>query len=474
MNLGKLLVLGLSACVAPAPASLSTHSSAVTETCTVVAPSGGDDRAALQAAFNTGCAHLTGTISVLTPPMPRARQILTAPRGLHVYGDGAAATRLTFTGATNGYDWRGIQGACGMRMHDLRVDNPAVVATTPNDQVPLIRFDGDGCTDSVEIDHMTFANPTLGGDCMQFVGYDVTTPTDRRIWNVSVHDSLFENCSRSGIAIHSGLHHCSIKDNRFLDTWDQDIDGESGGSHGLDDCEVADNLFVRGPHAQSAISMAPQDWSNAHIHHNRFDGRSLDVYGCQTCEQDHNVILNTMPGPPSLYMRKNLVDVAIHHETYEHPGPTLAAIVKIEQAGSVHPINVTIRDSKFIQHAGTTSIAAIGVVGFYFEYNTVTYDGAVARMAMDVQPSAGTYGVQTTDVHVRDSTFTSALPWQAVLHLNGGGYGTGAFELTNVWATSATRGLWCENLNTAVGVQGPATYAGNTLPAPICGSVIPL
>lgn len=542
MDLKRIAVVILLACSSRSTAPPPTPTAVARSLAAVCVPArdhgaipddGLDDRAALQLALDSGCVQLeAGQYDVDTPPTPRTRHILNAPAGAKVFGVGADRTTIAYRGATNGYDWRGIQFTAGFEIHDLRLTNEAVVATVPNEQVPLMRMDGDGATATVDIHHLRMANPTIGGDCVHFVGYDPiawkpstlyaktnrihnagrsyeTTvagtsateggPTgtgaaivdgtatwkfigegvaviDRRIWNVTVRDSIFEACSRSGIAIHSGMHHCSIRDNQFLDTWDQDIDGESGGNKGLDDCEIADNLFLLGPHAQSAAAVAPQDWSNARIHHNVFDGRAMEVFGCEGCEFHHNVIKNQIAGKDRvpLHGKKNFINVEIHHEHYTHNDIGASAVLKLEQIGSVGPSNVTIRDSTFIQNAPTTAIASVGTRGLHFSHNTVIYNGAVSRMAMDVQPSVGTTGVQTTDVDVRHSTFKSTVaPWQAILHLNGSGHGTGSFEVSDTWASTATRGVWCENVNATIGIQGPATYYGNIMPAPICG-VLPM
>lgn len=425
-----------------------------------------DDRAALQAALNSGCVQLeTGRYDVVTPPTPRTRQVLTtSPSGDLIYGVGRA-TLIAFTGATNSYDWRGIQLSDGTRIHDLSLTNLDMVATTPNDQVPIMRLDGTGGTAGIEIDHIWIENPTLGGDCIQFVCYDVVTPSDRRCWEIAVHDARFGNCSRSGIALHSGVHRYSIRDNVFADSWDQDIDGEG---QGISDGEIADNAFLRGPHAQSTIAVAPQNWKQLRMDHNRLDGRSLDAYGCEGCEFDHNTIIHTGAAAPALYARKNFLNVDIHHETYENSAA--AAVIKIEQAGTVHPGAVRVRDSRIIQHYPTTAFASIGTVGLDLDHVEITYDGPTPRIAMDVQPSSGTSGVQTTGISVRHSTFVG--PFQAILHLNGGGYGVGSFEVTNSSAATTQRSVWCENTNTAVGVQGPATYAGNSMPNATCGSMV--
>lgn len=425
-----------------------------------------DDRAALQAALDSGCLKLeAGRYDVVTPPTPRTRQVLaTSPSGDLIYGVGRASL-VAFSGATGGLDWRGIQLSDGTRVHDLSLTSADVVATTPNEQVPVMRLDGAGGTVGVEIDHVWIENPTLGGDCIQFVCYDVTVPTDRRCWRISVHDTRFGTCSRSGIALHSGVHDYSIRDNIFVDTWDQDIDGEG---QGISDGEIADNFFYRGPHSQSTIAVAPQNWMRLRMHHNRLDGRSLDVYGCEGCEFDHNTIIHTGVAAPALYARKNFLNADIHHETYENS--TDAAVVKFEQAGTVHPAGIKVHDSRFIQHFQTTSFASVGTVWLELDHVEITYDGPTPRMAMDVQPSSGTSGVQTTGISVRHSTFVG--PFQAILHLNGGGYGVGSFEVTDSNAATTQRSVWCQNTNTAVGVQGPATYFGNSMPSATCGSIV--
>ena len=64
-------------------------------------------------------------------------------------------------------------------------------------------------------------------------------------------------------------------------------------------------------------------------------------------------------------------------------------------------------------------------------------------------------------------------PYAAVLRVSGSYGGTGSVSMARVWSDGAVQGLRCENVAIGGGVLGPIWYAGNTMPAPVCGALVP-
>lgn len=429
-----------------------------------IADDGLDDRAAVQAALNAGCLRLgAGQYDVFTPPLPRQYWVLSMPDGARIEGLGDRS-QLVFSGDPLGRDWRGIQLG----------DNPSIdhvallvrnMTGATSEQTHVLRIDGP--RNGIRISHVLIDHPVVAGskrgDCIQFVGYPPSaTSPDKRITDVTVDHVTFAHCARSGIAVHSGLHNFRFADNVFLGTSDQDLDFEGSGD--ITDGEIADNDFEVPQYFESALAVQIAAADRIHFHHNWLNGRSLDLYGCNDCEIDHNRITQSVPGTtPVVNLRKASHDVRFHDERWERlEAAGVAQVANVSQKLGA-PDSVCITDSKLIQHAGFSVLQIVGIVGFRLTDSMVTYDSIVTGMVgVLITGSAGDGGLRSTDLHVLDSTFIGPLRW--IVSITGSYLGVGSLEVRRVTAPQALGGLTCSNLLSQGTITGPVSYADSTLP----------
>ena len=475
----------------PESAAASAADQAVTTACSsprsfgAIPDDGADDRAALQAALNA-CAGATltleaGRYDVITPPAPRPYAMLTLPAGLTLQGAGVSSV-IAFSGDNSGGDWRGIQLGNHTLIQHLKLISDFTPGTT-NEQTHIIRGDGpltDVTVTDVVINHP--AHTSKSGDCIQFVGYPPSdTSPDKRIWNANVHHVTFERCDRSGIAVHSGLHGTLVgghfttrfNNNLFVGISDQDIDGEGSGD--TDGVEIDHNTFQIPANLESMIAIQIQASSHIHIHDNDL-ARGIDLYGCSSCELDHNIVTKTLAGTdPVVNLRKLSSNVVFHDETYTRaasagPGVVLQVAQKIGA-----PDHITIADTQLIQHADAAALYTSGIVGLQLLRSTITYDGVngvPGRIdGIVMNGSAGDLGIRSTDLHVIDSVING--PYRAAIGISGSYEGVGTLEVTRTHATGSVQGLRCENIATGAGITGPVTYVDNQLPPAICSPLVP-
>lgn len=432
-----------------------------------IADDGLDDRAAIQAALNSGCALFgAGRYDVATPPPPRSVAVLTMPAGAVIDGLGADRSRIVFGGDPAGRDWRGIQLGSGARVSRVLLA-VEITSTDTSEQTHVLRADGP-LTD-IAIEHVAFDHPRVAGsrrgDCIQFVGYPPTaTDPDRRITSVRVSHIDFRRCARSGIGVHSGLHGFVFSDSVYSDSAGQDIDFEGSGD--IVDGVVSDNLMLLPPPADndSSASVAVMLSERVRITHNVLMGRGLDVYGCGSCEIDHNRVTQSVPGFPGFQLRKLSPTVRIHDELWVREAAAGASNLAIVAHKTSAPSDVEIADSSLVQHTEDVTLAVSGIVGFRLVNTSLVYDGPTPRVAVVINGSAGTDGIRSTDLHVLDSRFTGPFTWALTV---GGSYaGLGTLEVRRNVGVGVTGGLSCVNVNSQGGITGPIGYSGNSLPAP--------
>lgn len=451
------------ACVAPTVASAA---SAVTANCIPAADIGilvGQDNRAAFATIPAGsCVQLgAGTYDLATPNDAHMRTVWTMAPDVELVGAGQALTTLTFSGHTAQYDWRGIQGAPGAWLHGLTIDTTALVVDVPGDQRHAVRWDGNGSTTPIKIEHVTCRH-FAGGDCFQFVGYDNATP-DRRLWNVTIHDV---DCTshRSCIAVHSGLHTFELY-NIVGRAWDQVFDFEGSGD--IFDGNIHDNAVLVSDGQQSSIGADLNALTRLHFHHNKLD-LGIQVYYCWDCEIDHNTITQTVPNNAATVSVIAGDGIRFHDENWTRNagmvnGPVFSAV----QHGSVPIRNISIKDSALTQHMSWTGINLVGVQGFALEHSSLLIDGqGPARIGLNVEnlKSGSTLVTQSGDISVSYSSFTSAVPFYSPITV---GAGVGAVTVRNTTVVNSTRGMVCGT------GAGPITYYDNTMMTPQCGVLGP-
>ena len=461
-----VLVAGIAACAAAHPPSLAARSSSLTGTCTAAADlgilPGQDNRAAFQAIPANACVQLTaGSYELATPNDAHMRTVWTMQPGVELVGAGQGLTTLAFTGHTAQYDWRGIQGAPGVWLHNLTIDTTALAVDVAGEQRHAVRWDGNGSLDPIKVDHVTCKH-FAGGDCFQFVGYAPVAPAniDRRIWYVTIHDV---DCTshRSCIAVHSGLNNFEFY-NVVGRAWDQVFDFEGSGD--IFDGNIHDNTILVADGQQSSIGADLNALTYLHFHHNRMD-LGLQIYYCWTCEFDHNVVTQTVPNNAATVSVIAGDDIWFHDEHYTRNagminGPVFSAV----QHGSVPIRTLRCTDCVFDQNMSWTGINLVGVQGFVLDHSTVNITGqGPARIGMNVENlKSGTAVIsQATDIAVSWSRFTSAVAFYAPITT---GPGVGAVTVHDTTVVNSTRGMICGT------GTGPITYSDNLMPESSCGA----
>lgn len=453
------------ACITPAPASvgISALSAPCVNGADLTPPilPGQDSRAAFAAIAADSCVQLAAGRYELVSPAPVLTYptvVWTMPANVQLIGAGSGATILAFTGDLGANAWYGIRLAPGAWIHDLALVDETT-ATSPNEQRHMIRMDGSGSTVGVTLDHIACTH-FAGGDCVQLVGYAPVAPTfvDRRIWNVTVHDI---DCTshRSCIAVHSGVNSFEFY-NVVGRAWDQVFDFEGGGD--IFDGNIHDNVIQAATGQQSSIGADINNLTRLHFHHNTM-ALGYQVFGCATCEFDHNVVTQSVPSNSAVVYVLAGDNVWFHDEAWTRPAavnnaPVFAAI----KHGSAPIQNMRITDSTLTQHMSWTGVNLVGVDGFTLDHSSVSIDGqGPARIGLNVEnlKSGQTVVTQSANINVSFSRFVSAVAFYAAITV---GAGVGAVSVTDNIVTNATRGMVC-----GAG-SGPFTYESNTMPAPQC------
>ena len=444
-----------------------------------------DDRVAIQNALTTRrCAHLTpGVYDIasipFTPPLRRPYQMLEA-NSAQLFGDGPG-TVLKFSGANGGQDWEGIRiTGVGSTLHDMSIDTRDLRGTVEQTAaVKLFDPERNLPVTNVEISHVSFDHPIhLGeksGDCIQLVGFN----DGREIEHVQIHDNDFVHCDRSGVAVHSGTSDLVIRDNRFRDIGNTDLDFE--GSGGTTDVLIERNTMKMSPGPHGTGSMQLQLVNRVHVVNNVFDGRGMDLYQVRNVDIDDNTItLRQDTTVPVISVGKDSVHNRIHDNVITRESTAGAnALISAGPHGSGTPEDLAIEDNVLTQRTSYHVVNALGLRGLYVRRNTISYSGDATQVAdrmwgVRAIGTSGAFAVRTTDVHVDGNTFAGALRGAFATSGSFAGAGGEIHTSDNV-ATGGRFGIFCDNFARQEepifigGVTGPFTSARDRWPTPRCG-----
>lgn len=463
----------------------------------VVPDDGRDDRAGLQAALDA-CAGSTveldpGTYNVVTPVrvMGRPYAMLVMPPDTVLEGRSATATTIEFSGDNGKSDWRGLQLTSGDVVRRVRLVSRFVAGST-SEQTHIARVDGPAR--GIHLQDVACNHPQNGsksGDCLQVVGY----APDKLVWDVEVDHVDFENTGRSGVSVHSGLRgtlgpdgHWStrIHDCRFKDISDQPIDGE--GSGGIDGLEIDHNIFDYPTNIESSAAVQIQSSAHVYIHDNKFNGRGIDIYGCDSCVLEHNTIDQTAPEFPAVQLRKKSNDVRFVDEVYTRSSASGVGPVVVVAQKLTAPSDVVFDHVSFTQLTPAPVLSTAGIVGVDVVSSRLAYEGpemaagsridalSISGSGASVNPSctdngvASEYpGIRTTGIHIRDNLVSGA--YRATVTVSGSYCGTGYLEVVRNVSTGPRQGLRCEGVSVGAGITGPLVFSGNVFPANDCALV---
>lgn len=460
-----LVVLVLTMGCSGAPSTRST--SAALSDCSVpgaVPGDGLDDRAAIQAALNSGCATLgVGTYDILTPLSPpsgrRPYQILAVANST-LSGTGPD-TVLRFSGDAGGLDWWGVLLGSNGVIQDITLDTSALTGTS--EQTHAVRVSGPA--QSPTIARATFNHPQRGlpgGDCVQVVGYPGTEVVGMRVQGVA-----FTHCDRSGVAVHSGAHDLQILDSSFPDTGDVHINFEGSGD--TDQVLISGDTFGLSPTAQSDFAVELDLVTNARITDSTFTGSGIYVFDSDDIEVDHVQVTRTLPGTPAAVVeiskgseRLNLHDAELERAVSAAPGPVFRATPH----GTGTPGTLAVSGTSLVQRTSSSVVQTAGVVGLTLTNDTIDYHG-VSGQFFGVD-STGSTTIRTDQISIGGCSFTG--PVLAEVRVSGSYAGTGSLAVAQSTGTGAAQGVRCENATSGARVLGPVTLTGSSpWPPNACG-----
>lgn len=453
-----------------------------------------DDRVALQAALDaclsTEIKLEDGLYNVVTPnPRPAGMYAMLTMRPGTTLSGRNALTTIRFTGDNNRKDWRGIQYASNATVQGIRLESDFVPGSTV-EQTHLASIVGP--LTGAKFLHNVCSHPQNGsksGDCLQIVCYPpVNGLPDKRCFDIEFGYNVVERSGRSGIAFHSGLNgtldpltgHMTTRfhHNTFNCVSDQDVDGEGTGyTIGV---EIDHNVFGYGTTCgnESALAVQLQGAQNVWLHDNVSEGRGFELLGCDQCRLSDNKITQKAVGDGSFPVRLRNVsnNVVFDSETYTRDALAGVGPVITISAKDAAPRDITISNSKLIQHATGTLVTAVGIQGLALNHVQLEYDGT-ARQADGVNAIGSGQQGCPSGIRADRTKLTDVVAnglFRAVLSTTGSYCGAGSFELQRVASFGSLQGLRCENVTSGAGVLGPVVYLDNALPPPSCaGLVVP-
>ena len=327
-----------------------------------------------------------GIYTIQTPPPPRTVALL----DVRVPLIGApGGTTIRCVGDTGGLDWRCLQVRSAASLRRLRIETDL---SSVAEQTHAIRVDGPAA--GVVLADLSIDHPTAGGgDAIQIVGYS----PDRLVTELEIGRVEVTRSSRSGIAIHSGLHRARLHHLAFSAIADQSIDGEgSGDTEDVTIDHVTDDRT--GP---TTTSIQVMSWTRLRITDAALTG-GVDLYGCADCLIADSRISQARPTADAvLAIRKASPVVTVRDTTIERmPGAGAAPVVAVSRRiGS--PRDVVLVDVSIVQHAPAVALHAIGVDGLRLSRVSIGYDGPPIVGRVDaVQVTGATDRVLIEDTRI--------------------------------------------------------------------------
>lgn len=169
-----------------------------------------------------------------------------------------SSTVLRMSGPGHRGDWRALrfQDAHEVVIRDLTID--ALEATDTEEQTHLIEL-APGTHDvviaNVTLGPMRRADQRIGqgagGDCLRMLG-----EIGREVAKVTIVDSRFVDCDRSGIAFQRALHDITLVRNTITGSGDTAIDFEPTGAGAIEDVTMVDLVIDHPRLAQSVFAIA--------------------------------------------------------------------------------------------------------------------------------------------------------------------------------------------------------------------------
>lgn len=345
----------------------------------VVADDGADDRLGLQAAID---AAEDGAVLQLPPGVvettrsvatsnPARLSDLRSYRSLTIRGadDGTSVLRMTnpCLGARYLFDALGITST--VTFVNLKIERDVASTTGCGEQTHLVQISG---AHDIVFDHVTMSQAsagltgTQGGDCIKLVAAE----------HVTVKDSFFDHCDRSGVSVHRDVHGLTIRRTTFVATGDQDIDLEPP-STTIQDVQIEDISIIRTRPGSSIAATRVTNFRAKNV--TIIGGGNVFVMSASPAVFD-NVNVECAPGA-CLTIRRNSRDILIKGGIWRGAGGGPVVYVYADRYGDGAtqllgiPGNVVFDGVTLVQPASLSAIEADSVNGIFIFRSTLIGPG---------------------------------------------------------------------------------------------------
>ena len=448
------------------------------------------DRAAIQAAMDDASAHAPATVCIGEGRWTVDRAPIGSYNRFAAISTHAHDLTLTGAGPATVLELVGDQGAgavsvisidpsaTNVRVERLTIDTTGAFNT--DEQTHAIATSGT-CSGalcqpitSFGLDHVVFIHPKVSGerkgDCVRLLGNSPASP----VIDVSIANSTFIGCARSGIEVQRNVHGLRVEGNYFAHKGDQDIDSEpTGGATDINDTTViANNVFAddlvnsQGDYSVT-IGGIGGPMSNVVVANNAFLGRGLALYRDSDTAITGNTFVATMRGTGGVISSQNVAaNVVVSGNTLRRKGVAGPLIRFTPHSGGL-PGDINISNNQLINevigwgiYLETASDVTIANNGLKF----LTSDAGAGYSAIYERATAG----PVDNLMIANNRISGPLSYALVI--SAAPYSIGDVELIGNQAKGTTVGLYCSSLPSAP-VPLTITSVGNRLGTRACSAV---
>jgi hypothetical protein len=309
---------------------------------------------------------------------------------LELYGTGSD-TVIRMSGSGKRDDWRAfeIKGARKIYLHDFVIDG--LDAFDGAEQTHLIEIAAG--TSDVTINRMTFGpmrrpdqriGEGIGGDCIRLLG-----KRGAEVVDVSITNSTFVDCDRSGIAFQRALKRILIAHTKISGTGDAAIDFEPTGKGDIQDVVMLDLTITHSPDAQGSIAVSIGGHGEDLAHRITLADSKIIGGGIKLLNvADVHILRNTIDYGagkkiPTIGVMRRGTGVVISKNTITRPASAAAGpIIRAEHNHGHMPRNLTVENNILQQETAAPVIATTSVSGVVVRRNKIRYTGSDPRVSI--------------------------------------------------------------------------------------------
>jgi hypothetical protein len=387
----------------------------------------GDDAPAFQRAIDHALAQRSGGELCVPPGVWNLARTAGHMGSIEVTGPitirGAGprtVLRMSGPGHRRAWGMIDVRGAHDVVIRDLTIDG--LDATDTKEQTHLIEL-APG-THDVVISHVTLGpmrrpdqriGDGIGGDCLHLLG-----EVGHEVADVTVADSQFVDCDRSGVGFQRALRDIALIRNTITGTGDTSIDFEPTGRGAIEDVAMVDLTIRHPPLAQSAwaITLAGVGEDLARrllVERSTLDGGGIGLLNVADVEiADNQITAHPRAGPkPTISVIRRGSNIRVIRNTISRPASSEPGFLfRAEHNNGQVPHDITIADNTLEQATSHPVIGAISVSGLVVRHNVIDLAPGVRGTAV-VQASAviadvAGVTVENNDVHGASGSLVAA------------------------------------------------------------------